>query len=64
MIVRISTTQKNASVVDIQACLFGVDSEIIKAVDPNDIQIELMGQPEKIAYVVGRTQSRIVTVDA
>lgn len=64
MIVRISTTQKNASVVDIQACLFGVDSEIIKAVDPNDIQIELMGEPEKIAYVVGRTQSRIVTVDA
>lgn len=64
MIVHISTTQKNASVVDIQACLFGVDSEILEAINPADIKIQLTGDPEKIAYVVGRTQSRIVTVDA
>ena len=62
MIVRISTTQRNASVVNVQACLYGVESEILRAVDPADIQMELMGDPEKIAYVVGRTQSRIVTI--
>lgn len=60
-IVRISTTQRRASLVDIQACVFGVESEILRAEDPNDIQIELMGDPEKIAYVVGRTGSRIVS---
>ncbi|QOI67586.1 hypothetical protein SEA_BEUFFERT_218 [Streptomyces phage Beuffert] len=62
MIVRISTTQKRASLVDVQACLYGVESEILEAVDPADIKIELMGDPEKIAYVVGRTGSRIVSV--
>jgi len=62
LIVRISTTQKRASLVDIQACIHGVESEILKAVDPADIQIELMGDPQKIAYVVGRTGSRIVSI--
>jgi hypothetical protein len=62
LIVRISTTQRRASVVDIQACLYGVEAEILQAEDPSDIQIELMGDPEKIAYVIGKTQSRIVTI--
>lgn len=60
-IVNISTTQRNASVVDVQACIFGVQSEILKAEDPKDIVIELMGDPQKIAYVVGRTGSRIIS---
>jgi hypothetical protein len=46
----------------VQACLYGGESEILKADDPADIQIELMGAPEKIAQVVGRTRSRIVTI--
>lgn len=61
-IVRISTTQRNASVVNVQSCLYGVESEILQANDPADIQMELMGDPMKIAYVVGRTGSRIVSV--
>jgi hypothetical protein len=61
LIVHISTTQRRASLVNVQACLFGVESEILKANDPNDIQIELMGDPMKIAHVVGRTKSRIVS---
>lgn len=61
MIVHISTTQKNASLVDIQSCVFGVESEILQAVDPKNIVIELMGAPEKIAQVIGRTGSRILS---
>lgn len=60
-IVKVSTTQRNASVVSVQACLFGVESEILEANDPKDIIIELMGAPEKIAQIVGRTGSRIVS---
>lgn len=60
-IVRISTTQRRASLVNVQACVYGVESEILKADDPADIQIELMGAPDKIAQVVGRTGSRIVS---
>lgn len=60
-IVRISTTQRNASVVNVQACVFGVESEILQATDPDNIVIELMGMPEKIAHVVGRTGSRILS---
>ena len=61
MIVQVSTTQRRASLVNVQACIYGVESEVIKAEDPNDVQIELMGNPEKIAHVVGRTGSRIVS---
>lgn len=60
-IVKISTTQRNASVVNVQACVFGVESEILEANDPDNIVMELMGMPEKIAYVVGRTGSRILS---
>jgi len=59
-IVKVSTTQRNASVVNVQACVFGVESEILQATDPKNIIIELMGAPEKIAQIVGRTGSRIV----
>lgn len=62
MIVNVSTTQRNASVVDVQACLYGVQSEVTKAVDPDDIRIELMGDPVKIAHVIGRTRSKIISV--
>lgn len=62
MIVRISATQKTASLVDVQSCVFGVDSEIIEAIDPNDIKIQLTGDPMKIAHVVGRTGSKIVSI--
>jgi hypothetical protein len=61
-IVRISTTQRNCSVVSVQSCVYGVESEVLEAVDPDNIVMELMGMPEKIAQVVGRTRSRIVTV--
>lgn len=60
-IVKISTTQRNASVVNVQACVFGIESEILEANDPENIMIELMGAPEKIAQVVGRTGSRILS---
>ena len=60
-IVRISTTQRNCSVVSVQSCVYGVESEVIQATDPDNIIMELMGQPEKIAYVVGRTRSRILS---
>lgn len=59
-IVKISTTQRNASAVNVQACVFGIESEILEAVDPQNVMIELMGAPEKIAQIVGRTRSRIV----
>lgn len=62
MIVRISTTQRRASLVDVESCIFGVDSEILEAIDPADIKIQLVGDPHKICYVVGRTGSRIVSV--
>lgn len=62
MIVRISTTQRRASLVDVQACIYGIESEIVEAINPANIKIELMGDPQKIAYVVGRTQSRIVSI--
>jgi hypothetical protein len=61
-IVRISTTQRNCSVVSVQSCVYGVESEVLEAIDPENIVMELMGMPEKIAQVVGRTRSRIVTV--
>ncbi len=64
MIVRISTTQRRASLVDVESCIYGVDSEIIEAIDPADIKIQLTGDPMKIAYVVGRTGSKIVSVVA
>lgn len=62
MIAHISTTQRNASVVSVQSCVFGIESQVLKATDPNDIQIELQGEPMKIAYVVGRTGSRIIQI--
>lgn len=61
MIVKISTTQRRASLVDVQACVFGVESEILEAIDPDNILIELMGSPDKIAQVIGRTGSRILS---
>lgn len=60
-IVRISTTQRNCSVVSVQSCVYGVESEVLEAIDPDNIIMELMGMPEKIAYVVGRTGSRILS---
>ncbi|QNN99292.1 hypothetical protein SEA_FAUST_220 [Streptomyces phage Faust] len=60
-IVKIRTTQRRASVVNVQACLYGVESEILEANEPDNVIIELMGMPEKIAYVVGRTGSSIVS---
>lgn len=61
MIVMISTTQRRASLVDVQSCVFGVESEIVQAIDPKNIVIELMGSPDKIAQVIGRTGSRILS---
>lgn len=60
-IVKVRTTQRNASVVNVQACVFGIESEILEANDPENILIELMGAPEKIAQIVGRTGSSIVS---
>lgn len=61
-IVRISTVLKNAPSVGIQACVYGVECEAIEATDPAGIVFELMGSREKIANVVGRTNSRILSV--
>jgi hypothetical protein len=61
-IVRISTVLQNAPAVGIQACVYGVECETIEAVNPAGIVFELMGPREKIANVVGRTKSRIVSI--
>lgn len=61
-IVRISTVLQNAPSVGIQSCIYGVECETIEAKDPAGIVFELMGSREKIANVVGRTGSRILSV--
>ncbi|WMI33591.1 hypothetical protein SEA_PHREDRICK_228 [Streptomyces phage Phredrick] len=61
-IVRISTVLKNAPSVGIQACVYGVECETIESKDPAGIVFELMGSKEKIANVVGRTGSRILSI--
>lgn len=62
MIVSVSTTQSNASILNTQAVIFGVDSEITHRTDPQDIRFELTGDPMKIAHVMGRTRARLIKI--
>lgn len=60
-IVEISTTLRNAGSVGVQACIYGVECEVLDTRDPAKIRFELMGPDEKIGHVVAKSGSHVVS---
>jgi hypothetical protein len=56
-IVRVSTTQKNAAIVPIQACIYGIECDLIEAEDPAKILFDLIGDRGKINLIIWKTGS-------
>ena len=60
-IVQIGSTLQNAPAVGVQSCIYGIECEVIQAVDPTNIVFELSGNDEKIGIIIKKTNSRMIS---
>ena len=60
-VVRISSVLRNAPQVAHQACVYGIDCEVIQKTDPANIVFELVGDSNKIDRIATITNSKVVS---
>jgi hypothetical protein len=60
-IVQIGSTLRNAPAVGVQSCIYGIECEVVKAEDPDNIVFELSGNDEKISIIIRKTNSRMIS---